>query len=66
MNANLNQGDWKKMENLWARELKNGKEVKVNIQPIYIKNNKRPNGFKVEYIIDNKKETRFFNNIQKD
>lgn len=36
MNGNLNKGAWKVMENTWARELREGKDVKVSIRPSYI------------------------------
>ncbi|WP_213716197.1 hemagglutinin repeat-containing protein [Cedecea lapagei] len=52
MNGNLNKGAWKKMENDWAKALKDGKEVNVNIQPIYSGNNQRPDRIIVKYSID--------------
>ncbi|WP_099073739.1 DNA/RNA non-specific endonuclease [Proteus alimentorum] len=36
MNSNLNRSEWKKMENIWARSLKENKEVNVKIEPVYI------------------------------
>ena len=35
MNANLNRSIWKKLENGWAKALRKGKTVKVEIEPIY-------------------------------
>uniref|UniRef100_UPI003734D5B9 DNA/RNA non-specific endonuclease n=1 Tax=Vibrio atypicus TaxID=558271 RepID=UPI003734D5B9 len=58
MNANLNRGAWKAMENRWAKAL-NGdppKTVKIDIQPIYEGNSKRPEAFEVIYEIDGKEE----------
>ena len=58
MNANLNRGAWKATENKWARAL-NGdppKTVKVDIQPIYKGNSKRPQAFEVIYEIGGKEE----------
>lgn len=52
MNGNLNKGAWKQMENDWAKVLKDGKEVNVNIQPIYSGNNQRPDRIIVKYSID--------------
>lgn len=40
------------MENDWAKALKDGKEVNVNIQPIYSGNNQRPDRIIVKYSID--------------
>ena len=51
-NQNLNQGSWKAMENSWARALKDGQEVFVDIKPQYVGENLRPASFKVNYTID--------------
>jgi len=50
--GNLNKGAWKSMENSWANALKDGKNVEVNIQPIYFGNNIRPDRVIVKYSID--------------
>ncbi|TDB47399.1 hypothetical protein C5468_19160 [Photorhabdus luminescens subsp. mexicana] len=52
MDANLNRGAWKQMENEWGRALKEGKQVNVKINPIYSGNNTRPDKFNVKYSID--------------
>nr|WP_080931308.1 hemagglutinin repeat-containing protein [Xanthomonas arboricola] len=52
MNANLNKGAWKSMENEWVNALKNGKSVKVKIEPIYSGSAIRPDSFSVKYSID--------------
>ncbi|MBW3775644.1 filamentous hemagglutinin N-terminal domain-containing protein [Aeromonas veronii] len=51
MNANLNKGAWKKMENAWASALKEGKSVSVKIEPIYNGSSVRPDRFTVRYSI---------------
>ncbi|TYQ14651.1 UNVERIFIED_CONTAM: DNA/RNA non-specific endonuclease [Acetivibrio alkalicellulosi] len=53
MDANLNKGEWKKIENDWAEALKEEppKEVKVNITPIYEGDSQRPTKFEIEYQI---------------
>uniref|UniRef100_UPI0037362D2C DNA/RNA non-specific endonuclease n=1 Tax=Vibrio atypicus TaxID=558271 RepID=UPI0037362D2C len=64
MNANLNRGAWKAMENKWARAL-NGdppKTVKVDIQPIYPQSSTRPSKFIVEYEVDGEPFTEIFRN----
>ncbi|XSB70370.1 DNA/RNA non-specific endonuclease [Xanthomonas translucens pv. undulosa] len=48
MNANLNKGAWKAMENSWSSALKEGKSVKVKIEPIY-SGQGRPDKFNVTY-----------------
>lgn len=52
MNSNLNRGVWKQMENTWANVLKECKNVKVKIEPVYSGNSVRPERFKVSYSID--------------
>lgn len=52
MNSNLNRSEWKKMENLWAKALKDNKEVDVRIEPIYSGNSERPVKFNVRYTIE--------------
>ncbi len=56
MNSNLNRGAWKRMENDWANALKEGKQVNVDIQPIYDGASKRPTAFEVLYDIDGEEE----------
>lgn len=58
MDGNLNKGVWKAMENSWAKDLKAGKKVDVQIQPIYSDNSKRPSSFNVTYSVDNGRPTR--------
>ncbi|MEQ5401065.1 hemagglutinin repeat-containing protein [Providencia rettgeri] len=52
MNSNLNRSEWKKMENSWAKALKDNKEVDVRIEPIYSGNSERPVKFNVRYTIE--------------
>jgi len=52
MDGSLNKREWKKMENLWANELRNGKKVQVKIEPVYTGTNTRPDSFNVIYSID--------------
>ncbi|MCX8648769.1 DNA/RNA non-specific endonuclease [Gilliamella sp. B2776] len=54
MNANLNRGVWKQMENKWVKALEEGKTVKVKIEPIYNSSGIRPYKFEVSYYIDGK------------
>ena len=53
MNSNLNRGEWKKLENGWAKLLQEGKTVKVEIKPVYQGTDIRPTKFNVSYSIDN-------------
>jgi len=62
MNSNLNRGAWKRMENLWDDALKAGKNVEVDIRPIYKADSKRPEAFSVKYWVEGKKKTAFFEN----
>ncbi|MHA6863806.1 hemagglutinin repeat-containing protein, partial [Ralstonia pseudosolanacearum] len=51
MDANLNRGAWKQMENTWANALKDGQQVKVTIEPTYSGVSVRPDGFNISYTI---------------
>lgn len=52
-----------KMENIWARSLKDNKEISVKIEPVYIENGDRPSSINVTYKIGNEphKEKMFIN-----
>ncbi|MBD8513425.1 hemagglutinin repeat-containing protein [Photobacterium sp. CAU 1568] len=54
MDAKLNGsgGEWYRLETQWRNVLDNGGTVKVNIEPKYSSNSKRPESFKVNYSID--------------
>lgn len=64
MDSNLNRGAWKQMENIWAKALKGppSQEVKVDIQPVYEGESKRPDAFSVKYWIDGRYSTKYFRN----
>lgn len=66
MNGNLNKGEWKKLENMWAKNLEKvpPKTVEVKIVPIYKEGSHRPDNFKIQYRIGGKKwvPVRFKNN----
>jgi len=51
VNGNLNKGEWKKLENEWAKALGENKAVQVSIQPIYNSATKRPDEFAIIYQI---------------
>lgn len=52
MSGNLNKGAWKQMENTWATALKEVKQVKVKIDPVYSEIGGRPESFNVSYSIN--------------
>ncbi|WHY59107.1 DNA/RNA non-specific endonuclease [Peribacillus simplex] len=65
MNANLNMGEWKKLEISWAKALDSNppKTVEVKITPVYKGDSKRPASFRINYKIDNSRwERRIFEN----
>ncbi|HMM38564.1 MAG TPA: DNA/RNA non-specific endonuclease [Desulfovibrio sp.] len=65
-NGSLNLGEWKKMEMGWKKALEVGKNVKVNIQPLYNGTSLRPHKFIVAYRVDGVKEIKVFtNHLQK-
>ena len=45
-------GEWFKLETDWKKALEGNKSVKVNIQPVYSGNSKRPNSFIITQSID--------------
>lgn len=69
MSAELNQGAYKKLENMWAKALEEGKKVFVDIKPNYIENSLRPDRFEIIYKIDGKEmpkvEVPNVNNVRK-
>lgn len=62
MDANLNKGAWKKMENKWADALKEGKQVDMEVKPKYIGDSTRPSEFIVRQSIDGVKSSHSFKN----
>lgn len=65
MNGNLNKGEWKKLENIWANAIKEGDEVKVKITPNYLGDSQRPVSFSIKYKIgDDDWEIRRFDNAR--
>nr|WP_272945919.1 DNA/RNA non-specific endonuclease [Endomicrobium proavitum] len=53
--SNLNLSAYKKLENILAQALKDGKSVTVNIQPKYEGTSLRPSKLDIKYSIDNEK-----------
>jgi hypothetical protein len=62
MDGTLNKSGWKVMENEWSAALKEGKAVDVEIKAVFDGASKRPEAFRVEYVIDGKPSTRTFFN----
>ena len=60
---NYHKGTWGKMEKAWAKALKDGKKVEVEIKPIYKDATARPHSFKVTEWIDGVKNKRTINNF---
>ena len=48
----VNLSEYKKIENKWAKALKQGKNVSVSIEVQYEGDSMRPSGFVIEYFID--------------
>jgi len=55
MNGNLNKGEWRKLENEWAKALNENKTVSVDIRPVYMGDGRRPDMFEITYIIEGKR-----------
>ena len=58
MDGNLNKGEWKKLENMWAKHLEKGRKVEVKIQPVYKESSQRPTMFRIDYKIEKKRWVR--------
>lgn len=64
--ANINRNDFKNFENELAKEVKDGKEVYVKIEPVYDGDSRRPVAVVVTYSIDGEESMRFFPNGQEE
>lgn len=61
-NGKLNQGQYKALENEWARALSEGKKVSVDIELLYRDGSFRPFAFEINYVIDGKTYEVIFRN----
>ncbi|MBK4991364.1 DNA/RNA non-specific endonuclease [Pseudomonas sp. S36] len=52
--ASSNTGSYKRLENEWAKAIKNGKKVSVKITPNYSGSSSRPNSLTITQVIDGK------------
>ena len=64
--ANINRNDFRNFENELAKEVKDGKEVKVKIEPIYEGDSRRPVVIVVTYSINGEENMRIFPNGQEE
>nr|WP_281173025.1 DNA/RNA non-specific endonuclease [Cohnella panacarvi] len=55
MDGNLNKGEWKKLETMWAKQLDKGRSVEVNIKPIYKGDSQRPDSFEIIQVVNGKR-----------
>lgn len=62
MDAELNQGDYVKLENSFDEALRNGAEVYLTVEPVYQGDSARPSEFRISYVIDGEKEVTVFRN----
>ena len=62
MDAKLNRGDFKKLENTLADAVNGGADVRLKVEPVYEGNSTRPSEFRVSYSIDGDKEVVVFRN----
>lgn len=60
--AEINRNDFKNFENELAKEVKDGKEVTVKIEPVYSGDSRRPDAIVVTYSIDGEQSVRIFPN----
>lgn len=64
--AEINRNDFRNFENQLADEVKNGKSVRVKIEPIYEGDSRRPSDIVVTYNINGKEDVRIFPNSKED
>ena len=62
--ANINRNDFKNFENDLAKEVKDGKEVNVKVEPVYDGDSRRPVAIVVTYSINGDENVRVFPNNQ--
>lgn len=60
--ANINRNDFKKFENGLAKEVKEGKEVQIKVEPVYDEDSRRPSAIAVTYRINEEESIRIFPN----
>ena len=60
--ASINRGAYKTFEQELAQEVKSGKNVSVNIEPVYDGDSHRPSALAVTYGVDGKESVRIFPN----
>jgi len=63
--ANFNRGGYRVLENQWAKDIKEGKQVYVAITPTYVGSSKRPSDIDVVFMINGKRNVRSFSNTSK-
>jgi hypothetical protein len=61
----VNLGEYKKLENLWAKSIKEGKEVRIDIKVNFKGTSARPDSFKINYQIDGDKFSKIILNVAK-
>lgn len=64
--ANINRNDFKNFENELAKEVKDGKDIKVKVEPIYDGDSRRPNAIVVTYSINGEESVRVFPNSKEE
>ncbi|MBZ9646367.1 DNA/RNA non-specific endonuclease [Sphingobium sp. 3R8] len=64
-NANFNRGSYRAMEDGWARELRAGHKVFVDIEPLYEGTSKRPYQINVSWEVDGQRTIQKFPNQAK-
>lgn len=64
-NSNFNRGSYRVMEDSWARELRAGHKIFVDIEPLYHGTSKRPYQINVHWEIDGERTSQKFPNEAK-
>lgn len=64
-NRNFNRGAYRTLEEGWAKDLKAGKRVSVDITADYAGTSRRPRSLVVHWLVDGREHTQHFNNAPK-
>jgi hypothetical protein len=63
--ANFNRGAYRSMEDEWAKDIRAGRKIVVDIVPNYVGTSQRPNRVRVTWYVDGQRHVEEFSNEAK-